>query len=185
MEVTLDRRRHQFPRVRVHELVLPPDEVTTERGIPVTTVPRTLFDLASVLPRRQLERAMNEADVRGLVDAISLPDLLERYPHRRGAPMIRVILGDGVVLTRSELEARFLDFLRARRFPTPAMNAELFVAGRWIECDCVWKDRFVIVELDGLAVHGTAAAFDRDPRTRSHAKRSGMADSAGHVAPAP
>src|SRR5438874_911801 len=60
IEVTLVRRRRQFQGVRVHELPLPADEVTIERGVPVTTVPRTLFDLAAVLPRRHVERAINE-----------------------------------------------------------------------------------------------------------------------------
>jgi very-short-patch-repair endonuclease len=162
IEVTLERRLRQTPGIQIHELPLPPDEVTIERGIPVTIVPRTLFDLAAVLPRRQLERAINEADVRRLSDRLSLPDLLERYPHRWGAPVVRAILNDGVTVTRSELEARFLDFLRTERFSAPEVNAHLFVAGRWIECDCVWRGRRVIVELDGRAAHGTAAAFERD-----------------------
>jgi very-short-patch-repair endonuclease len=71
-------------------------------------------------------------------------------------------------VTRSELEARFVHFLRAHSLPVPAFNAGLFVAGRWIQCDCVWQAERVIVELDGLAVHGTAAAFERD-RARDRA----------------
>jgi hypothetical protein len=162
VEVTLARPWRSRPGIQGHELPLPEDEVTIERGIPVTTVPRTLFDLASVLPRHQAERAINEAEVRLLGDTLSLHDLLDRYPHRRGACVVRAILGEGTVVTRSELEARFLDFLRARGFPAPEVNLSLFVAGRWIECDCVWRERHVIVELDGLAAHGTAAAFERD-----------------------
>jgi hypothetical protein len=70
-EITLDRRHRQLRGLRVHGLPLPRDEVTSERGIPVTTVPRTLFDLASVLPRSQVERAINEAEVRRLDDPLS------------------------------------------------------------------------------------------------------------------
>ncbi len=65
-------------------------------------------------------------------------------------------------MTRSELEVRFLTFLRKTGLPRPEVNASLFVAGRWIECDCAWRDRRVIVELDGRASHDTAAAFERD-----------------------
>ena len=37
-------------------------------GIPVTTVVQTLVDLAIELPLRRLERAVNEADKRDLID---------------------------------------------------------------------------------------------------------------------
>lgn len=142
--------------------MLPGDEITTVSAIPVTTVPRTLFDLAAVLPRAQVERAINEAEVQGRTDRLSLPDLVTRYPRRKGVAMIKAILDAGALLTRSELEVRFLSFLRRTSLPAPEVNVPLFVAGRWFECDCVWRDARVIVELDGRAAHDTAAAFERD-----------------------
>jgi hypothetical protein len=162
IEVTLDRRRRQMHRVRVHVLPLPADEVTIERGVPVTIVPRTIFDMAAVLPLRHVERAMNEAELRKLFHPLSLPDLLERYPFRRGATVIRTILEAGLVLTRSDLEAAFVELVDEFGFQHPEYNAAMFVAGHWIECDCVWRAQRVIVELDGRAVHGTAIAFERD-----------------------
>ncbi len=162
LDVTVERSRRQLRRIRIHTLPLPEDEITTERAVPVTTVPRTLFDLASVLSRPQVERAIHEAEVRRHTDSLSLPDLICRYPNRRGAAMIRAILEDGATITRSELEIRFLSFIRNAELPLPVMNVPLLVAGIWIECDCVWRDARVIVELDGRAVHDTAAAFERD-----------------------
>jgi very-short-patch-repair endonuclease len=162
IEVTLDRRRRQMPGIRVHQLPVADDQVTLVQAIPVTTVPRTLFDLASVVPRRQVERALNEADVRRLTDQLSLADLLSRYSKRWGAPVVRSILGDGVTVTRSELEVRFLSFLEQRHLPSPEVNAHLCADGRWFECDCLWRRQGVIVELDGWEAHGTAAAFERD-----------------------
>jgi very-short-patch-repair endonuclease len=131
----------------------------------VTTVPRTLFDLAAILPRHQVEQAINEAEVRRFTDTLSLEDLLDRYPRRWGASTIEAVLAmlaDGTTVTRSELEARFRDFLRETCLPSPEFNASLLIAGSWIECDCVWRGRRVVVELDGRATHGTAAAFERD-----------------------
>lgn len=165
LEVTLERSRRPLRGLRIHQLPLAADEVTTVRAIPVTTVPRTLFDLAAVLPRHQVERAINEAEVRGLTDPLSLRDLVARYPGRAGILNIKAILARlaiGATVTRSELEARFLAVLAAEGLPPPAVNARLPVAGGWIECDCVWQDRGVVVELDGHSVHATAAAFERD-----------------------
>jgi very-short-patch-repair endonuclease len=133
--------------------------------MPVTTVSRTLFDLAAVLPRRLVERAINEVDYHRHTDPISLADIAARYPHRQGIVTIRAILADlslGASLTRSELEERFLLFLEQRRLPRPEFNAPLQIGGLWIECDCLWRDQRVIVELDGWAGHGRRTSFEND-----------------------
>jgi very-short-patch-repair endonuclease len=68
----------------------------------------------------------------------------------------------GSMPTRSELEDRFLDFLERHRLPRPQVNASLEIRGRWVECDCTWRESRLIVELDGRSTHDTAAAFERD-----------------------
>lgn len=164
-EVTVPCRRHARPRVKLHRASLPRDEVTVLRGIPVTTAPRTLLDLAAVLERRQVERAVHEAEVLRLVDLLSLEDLVARYPRRRGTAMIRAILAAGRIgstITRSELEDRFLDFLDRAGLQRPEVNAGLQLRDDWIEADCVWHAQRLVVELDGHAVHGTRRAFERD-----------------------
>jgi hypothetical protein len=162
VEVTLERPRRQFRGVRVHQLPLPPDEVTTISGIPVTGLSRTLFDLAAVVRSDVFERALHEAELQGRSDRLSLPDLLDRYPRRHGAKVVTEVLARGATLTRSELESRFRSFLLDAGVPEPEFNAWLLVNGRWIECDCVWREGRAIIELDGRATHGTAAAFERD-----------------------
>ena len=71
---------------------LPADEVTAVDGIPVTTVPRTIFDLAAVSSVGDVEHALRESEYRRLHDLLSLPDLLARYPRRRGARAVRACL---------------------------------------------------------------------------------------------
>jgi len=83
-EVTIATPRRSRPGVTVHRAALPADEITVHEGVPITTVPRTLFDLAAVLPQRQLERAINEAEVLQLWDELSLDHLLHRYPRHKG-----------------------------------------------------------------------------------------------------
>jgi hypothetical protein len=168
VEVTLERPRRRQPGIRLHQLPLPADEMTVVRGVLVTTVPRTLFDLAAVLPRAQVERAIMEAEVLRRTDPLSLPDLVDRHPHRTGVAMIKAILRDGAQVTRSELEVRFVSFLDGAGLPRPELNMPLFVANRWIECDCVWRNARVIVELDGRSAHDTARAFESD-RARDRA----------------
>jgi very-short-patch-repair endonuclease len=165
LDLTLPRSRRPVAGIRAHRLPIRADELTTVRAIPVTTVPRTLFDLAAILPRHQVEQTINEAEVRRLTDTLTLGDLLDRYPRRWGASTIEEILARltaGTNVTRSEFEARFLDFLRETGLPPPELNASLLIERSWIECDCIWRDRQVAVELDGRATHRTAAAFERD-----------------------
>ncbi len=83
IEATVPRRCHPRPGVQLHFVLVPFDEVTTVRGIPVTTVPRTVLDLAAVVGRRHVERALHEAEVRRLGDRLSLDDLVARHPGRR------------------------------------------------------------------------------------------------------
>jgi hypothetical protein len=147
-----------------HRAHLGPDEITAVDGIPVTTVHRTLLDLAGVLPGPQLDRAIERAEALRLGDGLSLDALLRRHPGRRGAAALREAIGKGVepVLTREELEARFLGFLDAHELARPEVNAPVWSAGRWYEADFLWRAPRLIVELDGRETHGTRAAFERD-----------------------
>jgi very-short-patch-repair endonuclease len=152
----------------LHCSALPGDEVATHDGIPVTTVPRTLFDLAGVVRPADLRRAVNEAEVRRLWDGLSLGDLLTRHRRRPGAAAIRDVIGLRAGITREGLEDAFADFLRRMRLPPSEANLWLLVGGRWIEVDRVWREQRLIVELDGRSTHDTSLAFERD-RARDRA----------------
>jgi very-short-patch-repair endonuclease len=132
-------------------------------------VPRTLFDLAATSPADVAENALRQSEYLRLYDRLSLPDLLARYPGRRGARVIKECLARRSELpvgrARSPLEERFLPFLRRHRLPRPRLNAWLQVGERPFEVDCLWLEQKVIVELDGWEAHGTRIAF-RDDRAR-------------------
>jgi predicted transcriptional regulator of viral defense system len=164
-EIAVPRRLRGQPRLRFLHRFLAADETTIRDGIPVTTVARTLLDLAAVLPRDRLERALNEAEYRRYADAPSLSELLERHRGARGTASLRAILGRrqlGESITRSELEDRFLSLIDRAHLPPPQVNAPLRVADRWIEADCAWPGKRLVVELDGRAAHSTTGAFERD-----------------------
>jgi very-short-patch-repair endonuclease len=142
-------------------------------SIEVTTVSRTLLDLASVATRGELRRAVDEAERRDQLDRGALGQLCERSGGRRGVGALRALLDERslpLVETRSHLERRFLRYCRDRRLPIPAVNAPL--AG--FEVDCLWPEERVVVELDGWAHHATRDAFESDR------KRDARIQLAGH-----
>jgi very-short-patch-repair endonuclease len=148
-------------KIRFHRSSVLPDERTVKDGIPVTTVARTLFDLAGEIPPRGVERAINEAEVLNLWDEVALDQLLARYPRRPGARTVRRSLAGraaGATRTRTELEERFLSLLAHEGLPRPEVN--VIVNGH--EVDFLWRERRLAVEVDGRATHATAAAFESD-----------------------
>jgi hypothetical protein len=161
VEVTAVRRVAR-PGIEVHVSDVPADERGVVDGIPVTSTSRTLLDLAAVLDDRQLAAAVNQAEVLRLTGPLSLPQLMERYPGRRGTRRLRELTGEPAAVTRSELERRFAAFVERTCLPRPERNAMVRVGDRWIEVDCLWRAQRVALELDGRAVHGTRAAFESD-----------------------
>lgn len=164
-EVTRAKGWRSQPAIVQHRSPLFADEWEVVDGIPVTGLSRTLLDLAAVLSRERLEQAMNEAEVLGLTDRVSLPMLLERYPRRPGTVVLRAILGDARKargVTRRELEAMFARALAKTDLPRPRRNAPVATAGRFFEVDCLWQAQRLIVELDGGFVHGTWRTSERD-----------------------
>ena len=150
--------------IRVRVTTIAPDERTVRAGIPVTTVARTLLDLAAVLQPHELDRALERAEALRLSDRTPLVALLERHRGRRGTVNLRAAIREGLrpAVTRSELERRFLTFVDEARLPRPQTNVWLDVGGERLEVDCAWPEQRVIVELDSRAYHQTTAAFERD-----------------------
>lgn len=120
IEVTRPRTCRGRPGVKVHRARVRPDEASTVDGIPVTGLSRTLLDLAGAVSRRMLERAWNEAEVLGLTDRVSVPDLLERYPRCRGSVALRSLLvGEESFrgLTQNEFEEAFAALIDTHGLP--------------------------------------------------------------------
>ncbi len=141
-----------------------PDEIEEVDGIPVTCVSRTILDLAAVVSEREVERTFHEAEVKRLTSRVSLPQLIDRHPGRRGIEAVRSILARRapVGITENKFEEEFVAFVDAHGLPRPLFNATLPLRGRLLKPDCMWRDERLIVELDGRAVHGTDRAFERD-----------------------
>ena len=164
VEVTVPtRHRPRHRGVVVHRTTsLEPADLRTREGLRVTSVRRTILDLAAVLGPDDLAAVVNEALVRRLVRR----EQLELPRGARGAAKLRHVL-DGASATRSEAERALLRLIRRARLPLPETNAR--VAG--FEVDLLWRAERVVVEVDGWAFHGDRAAFERD-RRRDRALRA-------------
>jgi hypothetical protein len=164
-EVTRTGSFRRRDGIQAHQARLAADEVESVDGIPATSVSCTLLDLAAVLSAREVERAVNEAEVRQLTSVLSIPDLLDRHPRRRGASVLRAIFrahGEDLGVTRNEFEEGFLALVDRHNLPRPRLNADIAVRGRFFTVDCLWDRPRLIVELDGHAAHGTRQAYETD-----------------------
>jgi very-short-patch-repair endonuclease len=166
VEVTIPHKSTSSKEIRRHHKALPADEVTKEEGISVTTVPRTIFDLAATESRDVVESLLREAEYLEHRDALSLWDLVGRYPGRRGVRKVRMALerlqSEPPGRRRRGLEERFAPFLRRYRLPLPRFNDWIPLDGRRYCVDCHWPGTGEIVELDGWQGHGTRSAFRED-----------------------
>jgi very-short-patch-repair endonuclease len=139
---------------------LDPRDITKIDGIPVTTLPRTLLDLAEVVPKDHVIRALTEAERKEIIDLRELEAVMARSPGRKGRKPLREILADAVIEpeTIEEFEHRFSQFLHEARLPKPQVN--VLVEGKLV--DAYWPDAQVVVELDSWKFHRHRKAFEDD-----------------------
>ncbi len=164
IHLTAPQRAARRRAVVVHYRPLPADEHTIRGGVPTTSLARTLLDIAATEGAKAFERALREATFRRLTDPLGLPALIARYPGARGTAVAARALDEGLHArrTRSELEDRFLDYLRERRLPLPETNVQIEIMGRRFEVDCLWRSQGVAAELDGYGAHLTPDRAEAD-----------------------
>jgi very-short-patch-repair endonuclease len=142
------------------------DVVRQPDGLPVTTVARTLVDLAEVLSPHRLERACHEAEFLRQLDAEAVERRLATLRGRRARNLRRALATLATAdpdITLSRLEERFLSLLVQFDLPRPRVNAA--VAGYMV--DFLWRAQRLVAETDGARAHLTATAFERDRRRDS------------------
>jgi hypothetical protein len=143
---------------------LDPRDVTTLRGLPITTVPRTLLDLAGEAPRL-LAKAVHEAEVQRVLDVRAVHGAIDRTPGRRGVRALRAALGPaGPEPDRGAFVDAYLRICADHGVPRPAVSVDVEVDGTVHEIDLLYADHRLIVELAGEAVHRTRRKFHTDRR---------------------
>jgi very-short-patch-repair endonuclease len=166
IDVTVARRSRSSASIRRHFSRVPADERGRRFGIPVTSVPRTIFDLAAASDADAVVSMLREAEFHNLWDRLSLWHLLERYPGRRGSTNVRLAIErlkeEPPGRKRTKLEKRFAPFLRRHELPLPRFNDWILLGPKRFQVDCHWPGTGQIVELDGWEGHRTRTAFRED-----------------------
>lgn len=146
--------------VKVHRrAALRPQCSATHRGIPVTGIVQTLVDLATVEPPNRVERAVNEADKRELIDPESLRLALAGHEGEAGVRLLRATIDRHTfVLSDDQLELLFRPLAKKAGLPPPQTKE---IVNRF-EVDFHWPDLGLVVETDGWRYHRTPAAQTRD-----------------------
>jgi very-short-patch-repair endonuclease len=163
------RRRCELHRPEIHFRGRPSlslENILRRDGIPVTSPVQTLVDLATVLDPLPLERAVNNADKRDLVDPEVLREDLRRFSGEPGIRPLRHLLDKLFFrLSDSELEIYFRRIVTAAKLPMPLSKRRV----NGFEVDFFWPELGLVVETDGLRYHRTPSAQTRDARRdRAH-----------------
>jgi hypothetical protein len=156
--------------------MLDPRDFTTEQGIPVTSVARTLLDLSAVLRPSDLAVAIDRAERLALFDLTALVDVVERARGRKGAATLRRAIAAYEPSTqKSELERRFRTLLEASpRIPKPFFNALVHGETGTHEVDAFWEGHGLAVQLDGFEFHRTRRDRERDAGSDADLELAGM-----------
>jgi predicted transcriptional regulator of viral defense system len=155
-------RHHRPPKgVKRHRARnLDEEDRAIVEGIPVTSVARTLLDLAWKLRSDQLRRMLARAEDLKLLDLDAIHAVIERNRGHGGARRLRVALAtyERPIWTRSEFERRFVEHLVSTGLPRPVTGWN--EVGH--ELDVYWPELDFGIELDTWETHGTRDAFERD-----------------------
>lgn len=159
-EITTPHYRRSRTQTRAHQAILHPEDITIHDGIPITSVARTILDLARLLNDDQLTRLIEEADRKELFYLKALDRAIARRPRTSGVARLRRVLAAyrGTADTRSKLERDFRALIAKAKLPEPQYN--VLVAG--LTVDVYWPEWKLVVELDGEPYHSSPRALETD-----------------------
>jgi hypothetical protein len=140
---------------------------TIHRGIPITTIPVTIVDLAAELSEDELAKVCHEAGVKHHTTPGQVKAAMARRGYIKGAPNLRAVLDGKVPVSLSALECRFLKLLREAGLPLPITNKQQDS----YRIDCRWPDHPLTVELDSYRYHNSRHAWEQDRERERQARK--------------
>lgn len=159
IHLSLKEKRASPKGLKLHTRDLLPEETDTIHGdIRITSVERTILDIAPTLSDAQLENVIADAIRRELTTKKKLERQIKLRKGSRGTTRIRAILDQGPLWSASELERRMINLVRRAELPLPESNLLLGSTSP----DLVWREQRVLVELDSRGFHGDWIAAGKD-----------------------
>lgn len=167
VEVTVPYANRPIPRGVIRHRTRRRIPATKIRSLPVTTVERTLLDVAPQVPRAVLSKGLDSALRLALTDPLAIA----RVIHEQGGPGVRGVSRLERVLadlertgpTGSPAEVELLDAIRVSGLPMPVLQWEVVTpSGGRYRVDFGWPDRGKGVEVDGLDAHSGPDRLDQD-----------------------
>jgi very-short-patch-repair endonuclease len=135
-------------------------DVTQRGGFPVTSMAKTLLDIAATEPDRVVERALDGADTERVLDMVPIDARAPRGCGLPGAGRLRRVLDEhlpGTTISRSTYEEAMLALCRRHGLPRPVMNRYV---GVW-EADFLWPEHQLVVEVQSTKYHATSQRMAR------------------------
>ncbi|WP_098458097.1 hypothetical protein [Flavimobilis soli] len=148
-----------------HVALVPDDERTEIRGLPATTLARTVADCAMTSsPAEGLVIA--DAALRSGADPAEVAALLTRRSGRRGVRLAREILACADVGAESPGESLTRLILLAAGFPRPTTQLEVRTHLGTFRADMGWEEWRLLIEYDGRSKYAGAEleTFMREKR---------------------
>jgi hypothetical protein len=161
------------PGVRVHRAALPASHVASRGGVAVTSVARTVVDLARTSSFRSGVVVADSALRRKLTSKAELAAVLAECPRWPGLTRARAVIEFSDALSESALESLSRVVFREQRIPPPELQQwvggdDVGVVGR---ADFLWRSHGTIGEADGALKYAdpqyAIGQFRRDARLRT------------------
>src|SRR5215831_18846973 len=171
-------KRLCYPGVITHRTRFAGLYATSVRGIPTTSVTRTLIDLAGATPKKTLEKALDEALRLRMTDLGRLRGVLARSgTKRRGAKVLRSLLearDPAKERSDSELEDKLIRLIRSDGLPLPALHYNVVDEDRWFgEVDLAYPRQRIAIEAQGYRYHSSRSAWEDDQRRENGLDEAG------------
>lgn len=163
IHISIPRGRAGHPGLIVHRpRSLSLDDIAQRGGYAVTSVARTLLDMAPRQSPDTVAKWMHEADVAGVLDLRDVWACCERHRQHRGRTVVEAALAIEVPDTRSGLEDLLVPIVRAAGLRIPEFNRFLWSGERLEEVDAHWPELGLIVEVDSIKYHSSQWRRRRD-----------------------